>query len=259
MKNVKKLSTTVAMINAAVLLAGMGAMSVSSPAFAVAIPDPTPLEEILSAVALDKCLDKYPDGWSRAACFLILLDPPVSGVSNIEYQARFDPNELEIAPVPLFFGDFGLNGVYIPVVEAVIGGVQPLEPDPVFDVNDALSPRLNTSASFLVDNVIGELSLSFDLSANPIPLNTPAQNFFGFFAQRKTGDVKGVEYFSTAGSYDYSQVSLSCRLVDDQPIGCGSDHPVIGWNVVPEPSTCALLISGIALLGTMVRRRSGIC
>jgi len=204
-----------------------------------------------------KLCTKLAPGFWKAACFLLMADPPAAGIESISWGGTFDPNLFEVWADPLYFGDFSESGVFVPLNPGLPGGVRPLNSDPGIIEEDHYNPRSGAVTSFIVDNVNGSFSLTMDLSANPVPLDAPPQNFFGIFVRSKTGPVVGVEYFSdTLASAVNGQMSFN----DVQCTGvatCGSDAPVARISVtsVPEPTTWAMLLLGFGVAGAITRCR----
>lgn len=244
---------------ALLLCAGAGA-----PAGAGLVP--TPPTAIASAIGLAACLEAAEiDGrisWlERAACYSIAFDPPAEEVSGIDLSLSFDPAKIQFQDAVFFFGDLSASGAYLPLTTPVYGSAQPLTPVPdlaVFDPAGSALPRPGTLVTLMVDNILGNLTLSLDFGANPIPAGAPAQNLLALNMLTKGRPVTSIRYYDTPGDYDVMQTSFVCRSPDGV-IGCGSDTPVYGFDVttVPLPASALLLMGGLGALGLGAGRRRG--
>lgn len=238
--------------NALLLLAALAIGAVSSPAHAVLVK-----EGKASLDATKHCTKLAPGIW-KAACFLLMADPPAAGITSISWGGTFDPDSFEILPTPFYFGDFSESGVFIRTAPGAPGGIRPLNDDPGIIEENHYQPRAGAISNFVVDNVNGYFSLTLDLSANPVPLDAQPQNFFGVYVHDKRGPVAGVEYFNEAGAPQSSTGWMNFGDVQCTGVAtCGSDSPVSSITVssVPEPSTWAMMIAGFGAIGMALRRR----
>ena len=192
----------------------------------------------------------------RLACKAILLDPPADQVKSVDFTLSFDAGRFEVIDTERYLGVFSESGTQVPLTLATIGGVQAFEPDPGIDWSTTTNPRAGTVGDLVVNNALGIASLAFDLSSNPTPPGSEAQNFFAFLIRTKDlSPITGIEYFDEPGTYDVQFTSFSCLTVDD--VACGTGHPVYGFNLtIPEPSTLALFgaASLFATFGRLVSR-----
>jgi hypothetical protein len=220
---------------------------------------PTPVTVVASVIGYGLCMDAAElDGkvtWKEKwACRAILLDPLPGDLTKIETSFTFDPTRIQVDPTAFFFGDFSKSGDYLPLIAPVYDVFRDFEPVPdlsVFDPVGALSPRPGSKPIFDVDNDAGTAFLSIDLSANPIPADAPAQNFFGFNILSADGSDFGKIRYSATGNSDMSGFTLSCRVgVGSDPATCGSETPVasLDFTFVPIPSSLFLIATGLALL-----------
>jgi len=222
-------------------LSVMVATAISNPAHAVLV------KEGKASVDATKHCTKLAPGYFKALCFLLMADPPAAGISSISWGGTFDTNSFEIFPMPLYFGDFSESGTFIRLAPGMPGALMPLNEDPGIIEENHYNPRTGAISSFVVDNVNGSFSLALDLSANPVPLNAPPQNFFGVYVHDKRGPIAGIEYFSEA-SADQSKAGWM-NFSDVQCTGtstCGSNFPVSSLRVQSVPAPLPILGLGAA-------------
>ena len=237
---------------ALILSAALAIGAMSSPAHAVLVKEGKP------SLEATKLCTKLAPGYWKAACFLLMADPPVAGITSISWGGTFDPNSFEILPIPFYFGDFSESGVFIRTAPGTPGGILPLNEDPGIIEENHYNPRAGAKSNFVVDNVNGSFSLTLDLSANPVPLDAQPQNFFGVFVRDKRGPVAGIEYFKEARAPQPATGWMNFGDVQCTGVAtCGSDSPVSSITVysVPEPSTWAMMLVGFGTIGMALRRR----
>jgi len=150
-----------------------------------------------------------------------------------------------------FLCDFSTGGD-CPSLPGVIGTFTM----PIMDVTPG-TERSGTSSSLAVDPVAGTIHLHYDLTANPPPAGTD-RNFFAIGLDPLVPISSDIVIHDTPGVYDFNVLSASCTVLDGTTTSsCGSNTPATGitFRALPEPGTFPVLLSGLAGMFFVNRRR----
>lgn len=179
------------------------------------------------------------------------LDP--EGIQHTSFQMSYDTSLFAYNPSATgLLCDFS-NGGDCPTASGVVGPyvapIQSILPG---------APRLGTEAGYniTVDEMLGLVTVNYDLSANP-PADAGERNFFVLGLDALQPLSRNVVIHDTPGAYTVNLFNVSCTAIDaGNTQSCGSSSPAFGvtLSTVPEPASVSLMVLG---MGFLAARRRG--
>lgn len=208
--------------------------------------------DTFSLKIFSRCGGKTYRGQRNCSAVIVVVDPPVQAVTEIDMDLSYDPSLWIFRPLESgFLCDFTASGG-CPPAHAQLGTFEVEALEAANFVPGAALP--GSTPSVVNDSTNGVVSLHY-LLGQPL-FADGEQNFYSFYfeAVNPFADISRVSYFNDVlGSYDFAQSGARCITVTGE---CASTFPVAGINftLVSAPGSGALVALGLLALAATRRR-----